>query len=102
MPIPGQIAYIQLIPRDFKNDPALAQIAWEPSIQHSEFDCPGCQRGCWIGPTQLAVTMGGAGKALCVYCLLEQAKTDPILRNVILKQQVVSLNPGIDRLPKRS
>jgi hypothetical protein len=93
---------LQLIPRSFKGtDDPFASIGWEPSVEHEPIDCPSCGWPVWIGPRQLKMLTSGQAVGLCVYCLVEAARTDSGLAEAILSQRMISLNPDIDNAPKR-
>lgn len=87
------IAIIALLPVDTSGLPKADLVLPTPSIDHVEATCDTCGRACWIGPKQLALRLAGGVQALCYFCLVRGGLTaaDP----------VISLNPDIDKRPRR-
>ena len=55
----------------------------DAGLVYEKTPCPGCAEQMWLGPRGKALVLGGAARALCMVCIIEQEGPEA-LRNMPL------------------
>lgn len=87
-------SYILLIPQAMATDPRFTHLRSPVTIEHSPVKCPKCGSDCWIGPKQKFMASLTGMQTRCYTCILEDER--------YIGFDIVSLNPGIENVPRRN